>query len=114
MRTRTLIIVPTLLLVSLAARAAEASASLALPSNLRGALVKSEGKLTPEVRAAYLDWAEKFVLSKLAAKRQEIPQDCLDEVHRDPVLRDAMFAAVYPPDPDILQNYARLRKALGP
>jgi hypothetical protein len=95
------------------AHARAGQAPLPLPSNVRGALIKSEGKLTLDVRGAYLDWSEKLVLSQLAAKRQEIPQDCLDEVHRDPNLRDATFAAVYPPDPDILQNYARLRKALG-
>jgi hypothetical protein len=106
----------TALLLTLNVRAAQPARETAtpLPSNVRGALVKSEGKLTPDVRGAYLDWSENLVLAQLATKRQEIPQDCLDEVHRDPNLRDAMFAAVYPPDPDILQNYARLRKALGP
>jgi hypothetical protein len=76
-------------------------------------LERSDGKLTPEVRRAYLDWAEKTVLQELLQGKQTVPQDCLAEVRADATLRDAMFGAVFPPDPSILQNYAHLRADLG-
>jgi hypothetical protein len=74
---------------------------------------KADGAITPGVREAYLAWAERTVLNQLAAAKVSIPEDCLGEVRGSPVLRDAMFGAVYPPDASILQNYARLRNALG-
>jgi hypothetical protein len=77
------------------------------------ALEKSAGSLTPEVRAAYLDWSELTVLQSLSNAHQPIPADCIAEVQADPTLRDAMFAAIDPPDPSILQNYASLRAVLG-
>src|SRR5262245_14064374 len=77
-------------------------------------LRQSNGVLNDKVRSAYLAWAEKTVLAQLAAKDQSVPAECLAEVKANPTLSDAAFAAVYPPDPDILANYARLRSALGP
>jgi hypothetical protein len=74
----------------------------------------SDGRLTDAARAAYVKWAEDLVLRELAKENQTIPTDCLAEVRADPVLRDAVFAAVYPPDPSILQNYSYLRAELGP
>jgi hypothetical protein len=76
-------------------------------------LVQSGGKLSPEVRAAYVDWAESSALRDLKQHGKSIPEDCLSEVGKDPNLRQAMFAAVYPPDPSVIQNYARLRADLG-
>jgi hypothetical protein len=76
-------------------------------------LERSGGHLTPEIRSAYLAWQEQSVLAKLNDSQEGIPADCLAEVRADPVLRDAMFGAIDPPDPSILQNYARLRAALG-
>src|SRR5262249_18291434 len=81
---------------------------------VHGILEKSDGKLTPELRQAYLDWSEKTALETLAAGKQSIPDDCLKEIHARANLRDAMFGAIYPPDPSIVQNYARLRESLGP
>jgi hypothetical protein len=77
-------------------------------------LQNSEGKLTPEVRNAYLAWAEKTVLRELHEGGQTVPEACLAEVKREGTLRDAVFGSVYPPDPSILQNYAELRAELGP
>jgi hypothetical protein len=77
------------------------------------AISDAGGKLTPSVRAMYLTWTEKCVMDDLAAARYKVPQDCLDEVHADATLRDAMFGVIYPPDASILQNYARLREQLG-
>jgi hypothetical protein len=95
-----------------------ASVSAADDSSLYGAvheqLTKSDGQLMPTLRKAYLDWSEHTALTALAAAKQTIPADCLREIDSDPTLRDAMFGAVYPPDPSIVQNYARLRQALGP
>ena len=71
------------------------------------------GKLTPEVRNAYLDWSEKTVLQQLREGSRTVPESCLAEVRRDSVLRDAVFGSVFPPDPSILQNYAELRAQLG-
>jgi hypothetical protein len=80
-----------------------------------GPLLKnSGGALSPEVREAFLRWSEATDFTELRQNSQTIPHDCLDEVHHDPILRDAMFGALYPPDPSILQNYARLRAKLGP
>jgi hypothetical protein len=76
-------------------------------------LKASKGKLTPEVREAYLRWAESAVLRELAAANKGIDGDCLAEVDGDPDLRDAIYGAVYPPDPNILYNYYQLRNELG-
>ena len=73
-------------------------------------LQKSGGRLTSEVRSAYLGWAESRVLEQIHAAGLKIPSDCLDEVRTDPTLRDAMFASMFPPDPSVIQNYARLRR----
>lgn len=79
-----------------------------------GPLLQSgSGKLTPEARNAYLDWAEKSVLQQLRLSSKTVPETCLAEVRRDGTLRDAMFGSVFPPDPSILQNYAQLRSQLG-
>ncbi len=80
---------------------------------LRSGLRESNGTLTPALREAYLDWAQATVLANLATSKCSVPPDCLAEVLSNPTLRDAMFAAIYPPDPSILQNYARLRSELG-
>jgi len=80
---------------------------------LQSAVRESNGKLTAQLRAAYVNWARDTVLTNLAVAGQGVPKDCLAEVMADATLRDAMFAAVYPPDPSILQNYARLRSELG-
>ncbi len=76
-------------------------------------LHSADGRLTPEVRNAYLDWAEQTVLQALHESRQTVPENCLAEVRQDGTLRDAIFGSVFPPDPSILQNYAQLRAQLG-
>jgi hypothetical protein len=81
---------------------------------LQSALHASQGKFTPRLRAAYLDWAQQTVLADLAAAKASVPADCLSEVSSNAALRDAMFGAIYPPDPSLLRNYARLRAELGP
>lgn len=73
----------------------------------------SGGRITPEVRAAYLDWAEQTVLKELRQANQTVPANTLSEAHQDPIARAAMFGSVYPPDPSILQNYAKLRSDFG-
>jgi hypothetical protein len=77
-------------------------------------LHSSGGKLTPEVRKAYLDWAEKSVLQQLAQAGASVPAGCLDEVRHDDTLRDAVFGSVFPPDPSILQNWAQLQGQFAP
>ncbi|HEY0076126.1 MAG TPA: hypothetical protein VGB77_18640 [Abditibacteriaceae bacterium] len=77
-------------------------------------LHKSQGKLTPELRQAYLRWAEAEVLRELAAANKGVAGDCLAEVEADPDLRDSIYGAVYPPDPNILYHYNQLRTELGP
>lgn len=76
-------------------------------------LQSAGGKLTPDVRNAYLDWAEKTILQQLRQSKQVVSETCLAEVHHDGTLRDALYGSVYPPDPSILQNYALLRAQLG-
>ena len=76
-------------------------------------LQRAGGSLTPQVRNAYLDWAEKTVLQQLRAGRQTVPESCFAEARQDDTLRAALFGSVFPPDPSILQNYAQLRAALG-
>ena len=80
---------------------------------VRPVLQIAGGKLTPEVRSAYLGWVEKTVLQELHESSQTVPESCLAEVRRDGTVRDAIFGSVYPPDPSILQNYAQLRAQLG-
>ena len=80
---------------------------------VRPILQSAGGALTPTVRKAYLDWAEKTVLEKLRQSNQTVPEICLAEAQRDDTLRDAVFGSVFPPDPSILQNYAQLRTELG-
>ena len=81
---------------------------------LRSAIESSNGKLTESLRAAYLSWAQAKVLASLASEKISIPQNCIDEVASNATSQDAIFAAIYPPDPTILENYARLRSELGP
>jgi TPR repeat protein len=76
-------------------------------------LEKSGGRLSPEVRKAYLDWCWGSVLRALQSSHRSVSSECIEEVEGDPVLKDAMSVAVYPPDPSILQNYAVLREQLG-
>jgi TPR repeat protein len=76
-------------------------------------LQSAEGKLTPEVRRAYLDWAEKRVISALSQGQGSVSPDLLSAVDKDASLRDAIFGSVFPPDPSILQNYAELKLELG-
>jgi hypothetical protein len=71
-------------------------------------LKAADGHLTANVRKAYLDWAEKTILSEIRAIGQTVQEGCLAEVHKDPVLRAAIFGSVFPPDSSILQNYAQL------
>jgi hypothetical protein len=77
------------------------------------ALHESGGMLTPEVRDAYLTWGENTVQEELRQAHQSVPDDCLAEVHSDPVLLEAMFGTAYPPDASILQNYAAVRRQMG-
>src|SRR5262245_43953553 len=114
-----------LLLVALAASAALAQDPAASPmfdaatlsrdcaASVSTALAASSGALAPRVREAYLAWSEKTVLAELARAGETLSDTCLAEARRDPVLRDAAFGSVYPPDPSILQNYDELRRALG-
>ena len=76
-------------------------------------LQNNDGQLTPELRTAYLDWAANIVLTQLRQNNQTVPADCLAEVWADSDLRTAVYCAVFPPDPSILQNYAQLRAELG-
>lgn len=79
-----------------------------------GPLLRSaDGGLTPEVRGAYLDWAENTILKELSEAGRTVPEDCLAGVRRNETVRDAMFGSVFPPDPSILQNYAQFRIELG-
>jgi len=111
-------IISTLALVSLAG----AKGTGAAPGEaLRGAcytavaqpLQASGGKITPDVREAYLRWSESEVTRELIAQDEEVSSAVLTEVRQNPVLREAVFGSVYPPDPSILQNYGRLRADLG-
>ena len=77
-------------------------------------LQSADGRLTPEARGAYLEWAEKAVLLQLKQNNQAVPDACLAEVRANGTTRDALFGSVFPPDPSILQNYAQLRAQLGP
>lgn len=76
-------------------------------------LQDAAGRLTPQVRNAYLDWAEERVLQDLRRSKQTIPERYLAEARQDATVRDAIFGSVFPPDPSILQNYAHLCAALG-
>lgn len=77
------------------------------------ALQTADGKLTQEVRNAYLSWAEKTVLQELRDHNQSVPESSVADVRRNETLRDGIFGSVYPPDPSILQNYVELRSELG-
>jgi len=84
-----------------------------LYATLAPVLKSSDWRITPDARAAYLNWAENIAMGELRNSHQSVPYDCLSEVWADSTLSDAMFAAVFPPDPSILQNYARLRTEMG-
>ena len=77
-------------------------------------LEKTGGALTPELRKAYLNWAEDGVQQALRTANRLPPADCLADISQDDAARAAIYGAVYPPDPSILQNYAALRQQLGP
>jgi hypothetical protein len=76
------------------------------------ALRKSGGVLTMDVRETYLAWAEKTVVQELQAGHQPVSAKCLAEVRQHDGVRTAMYGAVFPPDPSVLQNYAHLREHL--
>jgi hypothetical protein len=76
-------------------------------------LRSSDGKLTPSVRSAYLNWTEKTVLQELSQSGQTPPADCIEEIQKDDMLHDAIYGSVFPPDPSILQNYSQIRVDLG-
>lgn len=78
-----------------------------------GQLLRSGGKFTPEVRSAYLDWCWNKVLRDLQQQGKPIAAECISEVASDPELKVAVSAAVYPPDPSILQNYSAIRSQMG-
>ncbi len=78
------------------------------------ALLESGGRFTAKVRKAYADWCWADLRHDLLMKNQPVDPDALAEVESDPVLKDAVSIAVYPPDPSILQNYAEIRAKLGP
>ena len=46
-------------------------------------LQSADGRLTPKVRNAYLDWAEETVLQKLRQGNQAVPESCLAEARRE-------------------------------
>ncbi len=71
------------------------------------------GNLDPAMRAAYVSLAERTVAQELSKAGNSAALSYLTEVDADPMLRDAMFAEFDPPDPSILENYARLRDELG-
>jgi hypothetical protein len=77
-------------------------------------LKDSDGALTAAVRTSYLDWAKNLVLAQLSLAKQSVPAEVLGEIEADPTIADATFAAIYPPDPSIFQNYIELRTKLGP
>jgi hypothetical protein len=80
-----------------------------------GPVVKNfDGVLMPEMRTAYTSWATNLVMAELSKQGQSVSQDCLAQILSDPILSDAAFRSVYPPDPSILQNFARLRMELDP
>src|SRR5438067_6573863 len=57
------------------------------------ALKKAEGRLTPEVRKTYLDWAEKTVLEELRRENSAVPVDCLADARAEGNIRDAIFGS---------------------
>lgn len=82
-------------------------------TKLAAPLIKANGQFSPEVRTAYIDWCWKSILHTLQAQQHSVSAECIAEVEQDPTLKVAMSAAVYPPDPSILQNYATLRQYMG-
>jgi hypothetical protein len=78
------------------------------------AMVKeSKGAFTPEIRAAFLRHAEELVVKELAGVKVKLADDQLALIRNDPVLYDACYGTVYPPDPRILLNILELRQELG-
>ncbi len=71
------------------------------------------GKLTEELRDAYLLYTERLVLADLKKANREIPANVLEWVRNDPELRDAAFGAIYPRDPRVLRNLYLLHRDLG-
>jgi len=92
---------------------APTSINESLVATMEPLLKRNAGQLTPELRTAYLDWAANIVFTQLRQNNQTVPQDCLAEVWADSDLRTAVYSAVFPPDPSILQNYAQLRAEMG-
>jgi hypothetical protein len=78
------------------------------------ALKKADGQIVPAVRDAYVNWAEQSVLQQLNDANETLSVKGLAEINADLTLRDALFATAYPPDPNILRQYAYLRNTLGP
>jgi len=88
--------------------------SASLDENLTTEIHQSKGKLTPALREGYCRWAENTVLQQLEHDGCSVSPECLAEVRGNADLHDAIFSAIYPPDPSILQRYAVLRERLGP
>ncbi|MFO1492845.1 MAG: hypothetical protein U1F77_20210 [Kiritimatiellia bacterium] len=80
---------------------------------LLDAVRRAGGELTPDVRDAFFRHAEARVGRELAAVRVTLTDAQQAWLRGDPVLRDACYAAVYPPDPRIALNLLELRHQLG-
>jgi hypothetical protein len=80
---------------------------------LLAAVRQAGGELTPDVRAVFLRHAEARVARELASVRVTLTDAQQAWLRDDPVLRDACYAAVYPPDPRIALNLLELRHQLG-
>jgi hypothetical protein len=84
-----------------------------LNATMEPLLRNNDAQLTPALRTAYLNWAANIVQTQLREHNQTAPDDCLAEVWANPDLCNAVYCAVFPPDPSILQSYAHLRAELG-
>ena len=73
----------------------------------------NDGALKPAIHASYVEWAKREVLEQLKPESNPAFADALHEIESDPMLSDAVFTSVYPPDKSIFRNYAELRSNLG-
>jgi hypothetical protein len=113
MKARHVTFTSALLSLALAVSVSAKPAPPVMPAELMAMIKQSGGVFTPQIRAEFLRNAESLVMQELAGVKVALTAEQIAFIRNDPVLADACYGTVYPPDPRILLNLLELRATLG-
>lgn len=85
---------------------------LAMRNDIRSKLEQNQGKITPEMRTAYIDYAEASVREYVTKQGGKF-SPAFDEWVKKTNNRADVFASFYPPDPNVATNTDILVNELG-